>query len=100
MEKQTVHYVHPTALASSLTFGFFYSVCAVLVKAAPVQTISFFNSWFHGIDLTLVMSTRALTLGNFIIGLISIMVITYGAGALYAFLYNKCVDHCKKKGWM
>lgn len=94
------HYVHPTGAALSVASGIIYAACAIYVKLWPMQAISFFNNWFHGIDLTQIAVIPEITAGSFIRGLISIMIFTYLAGALYAWLYQKCEEHCKRKKWI
>ena len=100
MEKTTPHYAHPTGFALGLTSGILYSVCAAAIKLWPVQTMQFFNDWMHGIDLSRLFVPKALTLGVFIRGLVEIVLTFYVAGALYGWLYNKCVAHCQRKGWI
>ncbi|MFA4887577.1 MAG: DUF5676 family membrane protein [Candidatus Nanoarchaeia archaeon] len=100
MKKETVHYIHPTGLALSITAGIVYTACAVLFWLFPSQTIIFFNNWSHGINLAQIATTKTLTLGGFFVGLLCVMIFTYIVGAFYAFIYNKCVIHCKNKGWL
>lgn len=97
---QKSHYVHPTGLAFALTGGLLYVICATFVALWPSGTISFFSKWFHGIDITEISASTQITLGNFAIGLAGVVVTAYLAGAFYAFAYNKCVAHCKKRGWI
>jgi len=94
------HYVHPTGAALSVTSGIVYTVCAVFVKLWPSQSIRFFSDWFHGIDLTRIAVIPQITVGNFLRGLIEVLIFAYLAGALYAWLYQKCEEHCKRKKWI
>lgn len=96
----TLHYVHPTGLAFGLTAGLVYALCAAFVALWPTKTLNFFNNWFHGIDLTKILVTPQITLGSFIIGLLEVIVAAYLVGAFYAWAYNKCVAHCKTRGWI
>jgi len=100
MEKQTPHYAHPTGFALGLTAGIVYVICASLVWLWPAQTVRFFASWFHGIDLTRIAVAPQLTFGTFIIGLIGIVLFAYAVGLIYGWIYNKCVVHCKRMGWI
>lgn len=100
MNKETLHYTHPTGLALSITTGVIYSLCAFFIVLAPTGAIKFFNYWFHGIDLSKILVIPSITLGKFIVGLITIMLFGYLTGVLYAWLYNKCVGHCKKLHWI
>ena len=96
--KQSSLYVHPVGLALSITAGITYTLCAAAVALWPVQFVRFFNSWFHGIDLSKIMTAPQITISNFIVGLLGIMMAAYLTGALYAWVYNKCIGHCKRKG--
>ena len=94
------HYVHPTGAALSVTTGIIYAACAFAVKMWPMQAIKFFSDWFHGIDLTRIAVIPQITIGSFIRGLVEMMIFAYIAGALYAWLYQKCEEHCKRKKWI
>lgn len=96
----TIHYIHPTGLAFALTAGVVYVVCAILVALWPQQSISFFGSWFHGVDLTKIAVAPQITIVSFVVGLISVIIFAYLVGALYAWAYNTCTDHCKRWGWI
>ena len=100
MKNETLHYAHPTGFALAFTSGIVYSLCALAVRLWPTQTLRFFNDWFHGVDLSSLINPKFLTFGVFIRGLVEIMLFAYLAGLLYALIYNKCVSHCKKKGWI
>ncbi len=100
MEKTTCCYAHPTGLALSVTASIVYSVCAFFVAVMPGQTMKFFNDWFHGIDLSSLLTVKQITFGTFFRGLIEIAVFAYITGLIYGLAYNKCVAHCKKKGWI
>ena len=100
MKNNSVHYIHPTGLAFGLTAGIIYSLCAAIVAVWPAQSVSFFSSWFHGIDLTKIAATPDITAGSFAVGLVSIILFAYITGAVYAWAYNACTYHCKKLGWI
>ncbi|MDP2907610.1 MAG: DUF5676 family membrane protein [Nanoarchaeota archaeon] len=104
MEKTTTicctRYAHPTGLALGVTSGIIYVVCAAAVKFWPAPTVSFFNNWFHGINFTPIFDPTRLTWAAFFKGLISVIIAAYLIGMLYVLLYNKCVEHCKRKGWI
>lgn len=84
--------VNPSVLGISLalTFGILYSICAAAFALWPESAFSFFNAWFHGIDLRLLQPEggRAVVLDTFLYGLISILITAYIAGAVFALLYN------------
>lgn len=76
--------------ATALTFSILYAMCALAVVLFPDGTIDFFNNWFHGVDLRLLKPPggRALTLGQFVYGLVSAAVVSFGGGAVLAGAYN------------
>jgi len=67
-----------------------YLVCAVAVALFPDGTLAFFNTWLHGLDLTLVQrpAGRPLAAAEWIFGFVSAVVAGYLAGALYGWLRN------------
>ncbi len=76
--------------ATALTFSTLYVVCALAVVFFPDGTIDFFNNWFHGLDLRLLKPPggRALTIGQFVSGLVGAAVVSYAGGAVLAGAYN------------
>ncbi len=97
---KTLHHAHPTGIALALTAGVLYTLCALAVMLWPMQTIQFFNTWLHAIDISKMYTPPQITVTLFLQGLGSIMVTSYLIGMLFAWLYNKCVDHCQRKGWI
>ena len=77
-------------LGEAVTFSVFYSACAFAVALFSDHTISFFNAWFHGLDLTLLRPPggRPLTLGPSVYGLISAAVVSFAMAASLAGFYN------------
>ena len=76
--------------ALAVTVGVVYVVCALAVALFPDGTLALFNTWAHGVDLTLVQrpATKPLTAAEWIFGLVSAMVAGYLAGALYGWVRN------------
>lgn len=76
--------------AAAVTFSVFYTACALAVVLFPDGTIAFFNTWFHGLDLTLLKPTggRPLTLSQFLYGLVSAAVVSFALAATLATFYN------------
>jgi hypothetical protein len=76
--------------ALAVTVGVVYVVCAVAVTLFPDGTLAFFNTWLHGVDLTLVKrpATNALTAGEWIYGFVSAVTASFLAGALYGWARN------------
>ncbi len=75
---------------ASITFSITYTVCALAVALFPDGTVSFFNAWFHGLDLNLLKPPggRPLTLGQFFYGLVGIAATSFVVGTLFAAVYN------------
>jgi hypothetical protein len=76
--------------ALAVTVGIVYVVCALAVALFPDGTLAFFNSWLHGVDLTLVKrpATKPLSAGEWIYGFVSAVAAGYVAGALYGWARN------------
>ena len=75
-------------LATALTFVVLNTLCAAAVALWPDGTLAVFNSFAHGLDFRAVKSTAPLGLGRFLMGLISIGVIGFFAGAIFAWSHN------------
>lgn len=90
--------MHPTGLALSITAGIVYVLCGLFVAIWPTQALRFFSDWIHAADLTKVLVIKSLTLASFFRGLGETVLFFYVVGVLYAWTYNKCVAHCKKRG--
>nr|MBI4156608.1 hypothetical protein [Candidatus Woesearchaeota archaeon] len=82
--------VNATGLALSITSGIVYIICAIISWISPRTLIGFANYLEHSIDLTSV-AIKSLNLGNVIIGLIIILIISYLVGVIFALLYNKLI---------
>jgi len=99
MEKTMVH-SHLKGVAVGLTAGVVYTFCAIVVALWPTQSLRFFATWFHGIDLTKIVVPIQLTFSKFILGLFSVVLFFYLVGFVYGLLHNLCYSHCKKWGWI
>jgi len=84
----TQPWVRGAALA--VTVGVVYVVCAIAVALSPDGALAFFNTWLHGVDLSLVKRPAAtpLVAAEWIFGFVSAVVAGYLAGALYGWLRN------------
>ena len=78
------------ALATAVTFVALDVACALAVIVAPDATVTVFNTWFHGLDLRLLMPAggKAITMTQVVAGAISAAVVSFFAGALLAGCYN------------
>jgi len=76
--------------ALAVTVGIVYIVCAIAVALFPDGTLAFFNTWLHGVDLTLVKrpATKPLTAAEWIYGFVSAVTASFLAGALYGWARN------------
>ena len=75
-------------LAMAITLAIVNILCAAAVALWPDGTITVFNSFAHGLDFRVVKSTEPLGLGRFLLGLISIGVIGFVVGAVFAWSHN------------
>lgn len=78
------------AIASAVTFALLSALCALAVAISFDGTIAVFNSWFHGLDLGLLVPPggRPLTAGQVISGVVSLALVGFVAGAILATTYN------------
>lgn len=75
-------------LAFALTGVVFYIGCILtMATVARDQSITFFNSLLHGLDVTPVLR-ESVPPGEAILGIISTFVLGWLAGALIAGVYN------------
>ena len=75
-------------LATALTFVVLNTLCAAVVALWPDATLSVVGSFAHGLDLRSVKSTDPMGIGRFFVGLISLGVIGFIAGAVFAWSHN------------
>lgn len=76
------------SLSLSVTSSVLYIACAIAFMLFPIGTLKFFNTWFHGLDLTIIASAKPISLFDIIIGLVSIMVVSAATGAIFTAIYN------------
>lgn len=81
------HDLMATANALAATVGVIYVVCAVLVTLLPGVSMAVAQSWFHGIDITRISSWNV-TVGSFIMGLVTSIAFSWAVGYLFAYTYN------------
>ncbi len=93
-------YEHPTGLAAALTGGAVYILCSAAVALWPAQSVRFISTWFHGIDISQIAVDPAITIGSFLVGLVEVLIFFYLIGFGYAWIYNQCLSHCKKRKWI
>jgi hypothetical protein len=88
--EETMDKLHPwrTGAAVALTTAIVSIVCAAAVYLFPDGTVSFVNSWTHGIDLAALRSDEPLTFGGVLMGLFNVSLTGFLIGALFAGCRN------------
>jgi len=97
MKKQSFS-INTFAFATAILSGIAYLFCALLFWIAPKATIKTLNYLTHGIELESI-AQKNITFESTLIGLGLILILAYGGGALFAFVYNnilKCGKHERK----
>ena len=62
--------------------------CALLVWILPQAAVqAVFSSIFHGVSVSVIDKT-SMTLGNVLLGLVSVGILGYVLGLVYAYVYN------------
>ncbi len=81
---------NPWAAGSALaiTAATVYLACATAVALWPGGTLDFFNAWFHGLDLSVLKTTKPITTGVFFYGLSGVVASAFAVGAVFAVSYN------------
>jgi hypothetical protein len=78
-----------TGIALAATFALLNAVCAIAVALWPQGTLDFFNAWFHGISLAPLQTTsKPLTVGGVLYGLVGVAATGFTVGVVYAVSYN------------
>ncbi len=75
------------ALSCSIVCSAIYAVCAFFIWVFPQAALSFFNLFFHGIDLNGIYDP-SVGLVRFILGLVVTFVSVYVVTALFVWMYN------------
>lgn len=74
--------------ATALTAGTISLICALAVYLFPDGMIAFVNAWSHGLDLTLIRSSKPWTWGDFSYGLFGVTLSGFLSGVVFAAFYN------------
>ncbi len=85
MEKFNPWYV---GSAMTLTAAVASLVCITAVYISLDGMINFMNAWVHGLDLVVLKSDKAWTLGGFAYGLFGVASAGFLGGVLFACSYN------------
>jgi hypothetical protein len=79
----------PFATALAAASAVFYVLCALLVLLAPGLSLALFQTWVHGLDVSILATSAPLvTPLGFVVGLVTFTVIAWLFGAGWAALYN------------
>jgi len=76
-----------TANGVAITAGTIYIVCRVGVAFFPDLLMTITQLWFHGLELARVSGWN-LSLGSFVLGLISLLIVAWLVGYFFANSYN------------
>lgn len=77
------------ANASAVLVAVVYVVCALFVAVLPDISRAVAGSWFHGIDLDSIWTGAPR--GNFVLGFVSSVTLSWVAGWGFARVYNRFV---------
>ena len=86
-----MNYAKPwiTGAAFAVVIAAVYVACAVAILIFPDGTLSFLNSWVHGIDLSLIKRpASAISGGELAGGFVTAVVSAFLAGTLFAWARN------------
>jgi len=75
------------ANASGVLVGIVYVFCSLAIALFPDLSLTIAQSWVHGIDFGVVWT--ASPRGNFLLGLITAVGLSWVAGWIFAYLYNR-----------
>lgn len=78
------------ANASAVVMGVLYLFCGLAVALTPQLSQSVAVSWFHGIDISQIWSSKAFP-GNFLLGFVTAVGGSWALGWLFAWVYNKFI---------
>ena len=81
------HEPNTTANAATITVAVIFVACRVAVALFPDLAMTIAQSWFHGLQLSKV-SGWDLSLGSFILGLVTSSGGAWLVGYLFANIYN------------
>lgn len=83
--------IKKTPLAVATFLGLVSLFCGLLVWLLPDFSRSIFQTWFHGINLSVVWDTTTMSFGKLIIGLISAFIAGYITTWIFVKIYKAIV---------
>lgn len=83
--------IHATVLANSVATvtGVGYVLCRLIAGIAPQFLFGIGQSWFHTINLSSTPVATSMSLGMFVLGLVSSVVVAWVAAYATGELYNR-----------
>jgi len=81
------HDPNVTANALAVTSAILYVFCRIAVSLFPDLSMAIAQSWFHGLEVSQV-SGWSLSMGSFVLGLVSFAITAWFTGYLFAKVYN------------
>ena len=83
-----------TANAMATTVALLYVACRIAVALLPDLSIMVAQSWFHGLEVNRVSGWN-LSLGSFVLGLVTVTVGAWLLGYIFATAYNYFLKQSK-----
>jgi len=77
------------AHAVSIALGAGFTICGLLAFILPDAFFAIVASWFHMINLELIRSTEPMSVGTFIIGVVTFIFSAWISAYTSAYFYNK-----------
>lgn len=80
-----------TPLAVATFLGLVSLFCSLLVWLLPDFSRSLFQSWFHGVNLSIVWDATTMSFGKLVIGLVSAFIAGYIVTWVFVKIYKVIV---------
>lgn len=78
-----------TGIAFAITVGLFYALCALIWTLAPVATLGFMNSLFHGMDFSSMVQPRPFAWAGFLVALFVLSAWALLAAVFFTWLLSR-----------
>lgn len=78
-----------TGIALALTVAISYSLCAIVVAAAPAASLDFLNAFFHVVDFKGIAAPAGFQVRPFAMALAIFVIWAFLVGALFAWLFTR-----------
>ena len=83
-------------VATATTFiSVLYIICAAVILYAPIESIKFFNLFFHGMDLSRI--AKSAVLSDVLLGFVFSVILTVIFSALFVYLWNTYYEKMEAK---